>query len=260
MEKKCYKCKCHKAFEAFGKDSGKADGLDIVCKDCRKAYYYQNKEKIREKHLAYYENNKEIYKRLNAEHYKNNKERYEANREKRKKNNPDYFKKHYKKNKEKKQAYKKVYNKENRDKINKSRKKHYHENKDKIRDKLNKKSRERTKNDIQYKVSRNIRSRIRAAITKGFKKGRCIELLGCTIPELKSYLEARFLPTMTWENYGTLWHIDHIIPCASYNLVDPEQQKKCFHYTNLQPLFAKTTIIEGVTYIGNLEKSDSVLQ
>ena len=101
---------------------------------------------------------------------------------------------------------------------------------------------------------------MRKALERGSKSGKSLELLGCTIPELKSYLEARFLPTMTWENYGTLWHIDHIIPCASYNLVDPEQQKKCFHYTNLQPLFAKTTIIEGVTYIGNLEKSDSVLQ
>jgi hypothetical protein len=81
-----------------------------------------------------------------------------------------------------------------------------------------------------------------------------MELLGCTIDFLKEYLEARFLPTMTWENYGTLWHIDHIIPCASFDLRDLEQQKACFHYTNLQPLFAFTTIIDGVEYIGNVNK------
>jgi hypothetical protein len=259
MEKKCSKCQNNKAFETFGKDSGKSDGLDTVCKECRKLYYIQNKEKIREKHLVYYNDNKDLYKRLNAEHYKNNTELHKVKKERLKKNNPDYFKEHYKKNKEKKQVYKKIYNKDNRDKINKSRKNYYHENKDKLRDKRNKRARERTKTDIQYRVSRNIRSRVRAAITKGFKSGKSLDLLGTTIPELKTYLEERFLPTMTWDNYGTLWHIDHIIPCASFDLTIEEEQRKCFHYTNLQPLFAVTTVIEGVEYIGNLEKSDKVL-
>ena len=64
--------------------------------------------------------------------------------------------------------------------------------------------------------------------------------------ELKAYLELQFTDGMTWENRGN-WHIDHIRPCASFDLTDPEQQKQCFHYTNLQPLWAAD----------NLAKSDS---
>lgn len=240
MEKKCSKCQNNKAFEAFGKDSGKADGLDTVCKDCRKAYYNQNKEKIREKHLAYYNDNKELYKRLNAEHYKNNPEIHKAKKERLKQNNPDYFKEHYKKNKEKKQAYKKVYDKENRDKINERYNRRY-------------------KTEPEFRITQTFRNRVRTAISRGYKNSKSLDLLGCTIPELKKHLEERFLPTMTWENYGTVWHIDHIKPCASFDLTIEAEQRLCFHYTNLQPLFAVTTIIDGVEYIGNLEKSDKLV-
>ena len=47
---------------------------------------------------------------------------------------------------------------------------------------------------------------------------------------------------MTWDNYGSYWHVDHIIPCCKFDLTDPEQQLKCFHYTNLQPLEATANL------------------
>jgi hypothetical protein len=51
---------------------------------------------------------------------------------------------------------------------------------------------------------------------------------------------------MTWENHGKFgWHIDHIIPCASFDLTDLEQQKKCFHYTNFQPLWWRENILKS---------------
>lgn len=66
-----------------------------------------------------------------------------------------------------------------------------------------------------------------------------LALLGCDLDWLKAWLEVQFQPAMTWQNYGYYgWHIDHIRPCASFDLTDSEQQKCCFHWTNLQPLWA----------------------
>jgi hypothetical protein len=65
-------------------------------------------------------------------------------------------------------------------------------------------------------------------------------LLGCSINFLKKYLEDRFKEGMLWRNYGIYgWHIDHIIPCYNFDLSKLEEQNKCFHYSNLQPLWAK---------------------
>jgi hypothetical protein len=79
------------------------------------------------------------------------------------------------------------------------------------------------------------------------KAGRTLEMLGCSLEYFKQYLEERFQPGMSWENRDR-WHIDHILPCASFDLADTEQQRKCFHYTNMQPLWAGD----------NMKKSDSL--
>lgn len=71
------------------------------------------------------------------------------------------------------------------------------------------------------------------------KSSFIIELLGCQLNELKAYLESKFEPGMTWNNYGMYgWHIDHKIPLSSFNLTDLEDQKKAWHFSNLQPLWA----------------------
>jgi len=82
------------------------------------------------------------------------------------------------------------------------------------------------------------------ALRGGVKKASCtMALIGCSLPELRAHLEALFLPGMTWEKYGFRgWHVDHIRPCASFDLTDPAQQRACFHYTNLQPLWAKDNL------------------
>ena len=67
---------------------------------------------------------------------------------------------------------------------------------------------------------------------------------------LKQHLESQFKDGMSWNNHGVKgWHIDHIKPCASFDLTDPEEQKKCFHFSNLQPLW----------WIDNLKKKDKIL-
>jgi hypothetical protein len=78
----------------------------------------------------------------------------------------------------------------------------------------------------------------------GKKTQRTMKLIGCTVEELKQYIEKKFKPGMSWEQRH-LFHIDHIIPCASFDLTKLSQQKKCFHYTNLQPLWAIDNIKKG---------------
>jgi hypothetical protein len=106
----------------------------------------------------------------------------------------------------------------------------------------------RRRRDVDYRLRLTLRNRLCAAISRG--KGKKIEssisLVGCTVFELRAHLESQFQPGMTWDNYGLHgWHIDHIIPCASFDLTDPEQQKACFHYTNLQPLWAEDNLKKG---------------
>lgn len=69
-------------------------------------------------------------------------------------------------------------------------------------------------------------------------------LIGCEIDYLLYHIQEQFNPGMTWDNYGD-WHIDHIKPCANFDLSKPEEQRKCFNYTNLQPLWAEENLIKG---------------
>lgn len=117
------------------------------------------------------------------------------------------------------------------------------------------------KTDIHFRLKTFLSQRIRYALKKVLtKKAYKTEILiGCTVKFLKEYLESKFVVNMTWENYGTEWHVDHIKPCASFDLVDIKQQEMCFHYTNLQPLFATTRIIDGIEYLGNINKREFII-
>ncbi len=98
--------------------------------------------------------------------------------------------------------------------------------------------------DIQFRLSKVLRSRTSLALKKNQKTGSAIRDLGCSISELKPYLENQFQPGMSWENYGE-WHIDHIMPLSSFDLTDRKQFKKACHFTNLQPLWAEDNIAKG---------------
>lgn len=139
-----------------------------------------------------------------------------------------YKKTEWTKNKEKMYAYNKKYRQENKESLNEKNRKDYAQN-------------------ANLKLSQNIRRRMRETITLVSKKiDSTMNLLGCTIQQAREHIEKQFKEGMSWENYNhKTWHIDHIIPCASFDLTDPEQQKKCFHYTNLQPLWAKENLSKG---------------
>ena len=107
-----------------------------------------------------------------------------------------------------------------------------------FREKANLYARNKMKTDLNFKISHCCRSRIHKVLKGEIKSGHSLDLLGCSVDELKVHLEQQFEPGMTWENYGE-WHIDHIIPCARFDLRNPIHQKICFNYKNLQPLWAK---------------------
>jgi len=109
-----------------------------------------------------------------------------------------------------------------------------------------KRQRERSSNEPAYHIKKNLRNRLRKFVL-GQKKGSINQLIGCDWDFLVEHLESQFTAGMNWENYGVHgWHIDHIRPCASFDLTDPEQQKECFYWSNLRPLWA----------IENLRKSN----
>lgn len=108
----------------------------------------------------------------------------------------------------------------------------------------------KNKNNPSYYITKTLRNRFLCAVTKEYKKTSCLTLLGCSIDEFRLYFEKLFTNGMTWNNHGVHgWHIDHIAPCSSFDLTDIEQQKKCFHYTNLQPLW----------WYDNLSKRDRII-
>lgn len=132
---------------------------------------------------------------------------------------------YYFEHKAEKQAYDRVYREKNRE----NRRKYFTNY-----------SRVKRQTDLGFRLQQTLRSRLRLAIKTNQKRGSAVQDLGCSIPELKSYLESKFQPGMTWDNWGRDgWHIDHIKPLASFDLTDPEQFRQACHYTNLQPLWAE---------------------
>ena len=153
-------------------------------------------------------------------------------------------KKYYVKNKEKIKTYQKQYHQVNKAVI-----------RNKARKQANKYKKDRRKTDIYYKLTENLRHRVWNCLKlkHGSKNQKTMDLVGCSPDQLKTYLEKKFTDGMTWDNYGFYgWHIDHIIPCDSFDLTDPSQQKICFHYTNLQPLWAKDNFQKGNKIINQL--------
>jgi hypothetical protein len=102
--------------------------------------------------------------------------------------------------------------------------------------------------DPQYKIAKNLRNRVYGVLKNqnAVKADHTITLTGCSAEYLVKHLESQFQEGMSWDTYGLYgWHVDHIVPCASFDMTDSNQQKECFHYTNLQPLWAKDNLSKG---------------
>lgn len=156
----------------------------------------------------------------------------------------------YKENREKFIEYKRQYRQKNLEKLRQQNNELKHRKKDQINKRRNKLRKIRKKRDIGYKILQNMRRRINDVLKGKNKSQTTMNLLGCSIEFFKAHIERQFVDGMNWNNYGFYgWHLDHIIPCSSFDLIDPEQQRKCFHYSNLQPLW----------WYDNLSKSDKII-
>ena len=107
----------------------------------------------------------------------------------------------------------------------------------------------------EHKLEYLVRNRLLLAVKRQRigKSDRTMKLIGCSWKDLKKHLENQFVNGMSWDNYGE-WHIDHIIPCASFDLSDPNQQRICFNFRNLQPLWAKDNLSKGSKIPDNIEE------
>jgi ferredoxin-like protein FixX len=203
----CNTCKKEKEASDFSKNPMYKDGLNHKCKECH------NK------------NSHELYVKQKDKSKQYHKLKYIKEKERIKNKNKQWVEL----NKEKHQEYLKKYSQINKNRINTYKRNRRNEN-------------------LEIKIKSCLRGRLcRVLKDKKIKKEyHMLELLGCSFIDLKHHLENQFKDGMTWGNYGRGgWHIDHIKPCASFNLKNTEEQKKCFHYSNLQPLWEIENLIKG---------------
>lgn len=128
-----------------------------------------------------------------------------------------------------------------------SERKYREKHKDKIKTKDN-----LPKNRIRALLRRRIRLALLAQKTN--KSNTTIDYLGCEIDFFKKWMEFQFTDEMNWNNKSE-WHIDHVIPCSSFNLENHEEQLQCFHWTNLRPCSAKENIVKSDKILDDLIQS-----
>lgn len=197
MDKHCSRCKIEKTIEHFSKCKTSKDGYHPHCKDCKKLYRMQTQT--------------------------------------------EYNKKYYQKNKDKILESNKAYREAHQEEISEQRREYRKVHKEHIKEKYKEylpvrkaKIKERRKEDNTFRLSEILRGKIHKMIDG--KETSYMSLIGCDIDTLKHWLEFQFDENMTWENLGSYWQIDHILPISKFDLNDTNQQRICFSWTNLQPL------------------------
>lgn len=221
--KRCSHCKSEKPETEFGKDKSRRDGLNHSCLACcRKAsakIRERNPEKARKA-------SRECVKRrrdANPEAARAYHRKWYASQ----KNNPEFI-----------------------EQRRLSASKCYYANREARVTRQTARMKRKLSTDPALRLEMNLRTRISGLLRyKGRGSARTLELLGCSIGRLMEYLKAHFKPGMTFDNYGREgWHVDHIKPCKLFDLSDPEQQKQCFNWLNLQPLWATENLKKGARY------------
>jgi len=167
----------------------------------------------------------------------------------------EYSKKYYEEHKKEVAAYKRNYGVERREAIAAQRRE-YRAN---HRKELNARALRRKQEKPEYRMLCNLRTRLLQVLKDNSKSGRTVELIGCSAIRLRQHIEKQFKEGMTWGNYGRRgWHIDHKKPCALFDLSKAEEQRKCFHYTNLQPMWGIDNMRKNSRYDGGKRPGSDV--
>lgn len=104
--------------------------------------------------------------------------------------------------------------------------------------------------DPDIKSRNALRARVRTALKKYRISDK--ELFGCSQSQLRRHISIQFVKGMSWDNYGGVWHIDHIIPVSAYNLRNPDEVKKLCNYSNLRPMWAEDNLSKGPRFTKEL--------
>lgn len=239
----CKHCNIEKSITEYQKAGG-GKWTQPYCKLCdaerKRRYCEDNKTRLKDKHRNYYlENRVELSAKGKAERAASRPETLKRIRAliEAKKMSPE-------ERKRRKSECDKRYRENNKEKILAMRKKHYA-----LKGNEQAKAWQKKKmNDIGFRTKKRLRGRIYVALKRGVKSEGTMLLLGCSIDFFKQYFESLFTEGMSWEKYlaGGI-HIDHKIPCKNFDLTKPEEQKRCFHYTNLQPLWELDNLRKGTS-------------
>jgi len=204
MSKQCCKCKKEKVVECFGKLANSPDGLRYDCKSCRKEYRDLKKDHIKEKNTLYYESHKNTLLEKNKEYRETHKESiFQQRKEYRSR---DEVKMHIKTKQKEYLPVRKL------------------------------KIQEKRKTDLHFQMSEVLRSKIHKFLKN--RKTSYTKYIGCDVEWFKKWIEFRFDTFMNWDNFGSYWQIDHILPINGFDLTNENDVMICFHWTNLQPLSA----------------------
>jgi len=224
---KCTKCTIIKQFNCFNKDRQNKNGFSYSCKECTNKRYRENEGHIKAKQKEWRNNNKAYITHMNNEYEKKNSDKLKISRKKYKKDNAENIIKYQK-------QYQAIYVQKPENKIKRSNR-----------------IKQKSMNDLSYRMANNLRKRGGRAITDEWKSGSFVNDLGCSIKYFKQYIEEKFYnrangEQMSWDNWAMCgWHLDHIIPLASFDLTNREQFLKACHYTNLQPLWAEDNLAKA---------------
>jgi hypothetical protein len=228
----CSKCGIEKELSEFYKNKTCRFGVQSICKLCNKKYQIENQEAIKKQQKIYRDSHKQEIREWRAKNILTIKERVKQYNEKHKEERKEYLRL-------------------NKESISKKAEEYRLKNREKINNQVLQRTLKRLKTDTKFRLRMYLRGRMWKVLNGNPKAERTLELLGCSVDFLKKHLESQFKDGMCWENHGNGWNnkrewqIDHIKPCASFDLSKPEEQLKCFHYSNLQPLWAKDNRIKG---------------